>query len=234
VVWDVGLGAAANAMAALRCYEAQAGIGPIRPMRLISFENDLDSLKLAWLHDDLFPYLRHGGPPAILREGQWQSKQHPGLSWTLLRGEFLQMIPHAPAPPDVIFYDMFSSKTSADVWTIEAFRQLFAACSESAVELFTYTCATSARVAMLAAGFCVARGRSFGEKQETTIALTPQVAESESCRRFDLLADDWLQKWNRSGAKFPLHLAPEEHAEFENSIRQHAQFQRLSASVVEP
>ncbi len=223
VVWDVGLGAAANAMAAIRCYEAAAEIGPIRPMRLISFENDLDSLKLAWLHDDLFPYLRHGGPPAILRHGHWQSKQHAGLSWTLVQGEFLQMMAHAPAPPDVIFYDMFSSKTTTDLWTTDAFRQLFAACAGRAVELFTYTCATSARVAMLAAGFCVARGRSFGEKQETTVAFTP-AAWPDVVSRFEVLSTDWLQKWHRSGAKFPPHLELEEHPSFERMILRHEQF----------
>ena len=45
-VWDVGLGAAANAMSAILCYEAQAAAGPVRPMHLISFENDLDALRL--------------------------------------------------------------------------------------------------------------------------------------------------------------------------------------------
>ena len=33
VIWDVGLGAAANAMAAIHCYEEQAASGPVRPMR---------------------------------------------------------------------------------------------------------------------------------------------------------------------------------------------------------
>ncbi len=66
VIWDVGLGAAANAMAAIQSYEAQARTGPLRPMRLISFENDLDSLRLALRHDHKFPYLRHGGPVGIL------------------------------------------------------------------------------------------------------------------------------------------------------------------------
>jgi queuine tRNA-ribosyltransferase len=80
VIWDVGLGAGANAMAAIECYEAQAANGPVRPMQIISFEKDLDSLKLAVQRNDLFPYLRHGGPPAILTLGEWQSKQHPGLS----------------------------------------------------------------------------------------------------------------------------------------------------------
>jgi queuine tRNA-ribosyltransferase len=41
IVWDIGLGAAANAMAAIRCYETEAAKGPVRRMRVISFENDL-------------------------------------------------------------------------------------------------------------------------------------------------------------------------------------------------
>src|SRR6476661_6944693 len=41
VLWDVGLGAAANVMAAMECFETA---GPKRPLRIVSFENDLDSL----------------------------------------------------------------------------------------------------------------------------------------------------------------------------------------------
>ena len=151
-------------MAAINCYEAQAAKGPVRPMQIISFENDLDSLRLALLHNDAFTYLRHGGPPAILKEGQWQSKQHPGLSWILVEGDFPDTMANAPAPPDLIFYDMFSNKVSADAWTLGAFRRLFAACAGRAVELFTYTCSTSMRVTMLAAGFYVAQRSKHGRE----------------------------------------------------------------------
>src|SRR5476651_1766444 len=58
VIWDVGLGAAANAMAAILCYEEQAANDPVRPLKIISFENDLDSLRLAFRHRRDFPYLR--------------------------------------------------------------------------------------------------------------------------------------------------------------------------------
>jgi queuine tRNA-ribosyltransferase len=233
VIWDVGLGAGANAMAAIECYEAQAVIGPVRPMHIISFENDLDSLKLAVQRNDLFPYLRHGAPPAILTLGEWQSKQHPGLSWTLLRGAFLEMMRHAPSPPDLIFYDMFSSKTSADVWTLDAFRQLFGACAGRAAELYTYTCSTSVRVALLAAGFYVARGRSMGAKEETTIAFTPDAYRLRWMHREEVLSADWLARWSRSGAKFPLGLAADAHRAFETSIREHAQFKRTCVAAVE-
>jgi queuine tRNA-ribosyltransferase len=224
VIWDVGLGAAANAMAAIRCYEAQAGSAPARPLRLVSFENDLDSLKLALRHNDKFPYLRHSAPVGLLADGRWQSKQHAGLSWLLMPGDFLETMTAAPAPPDLIFYDMFSSKTSGDQWTLDAFRRLFAACAGSAVELFTYTCSTAIRAALLAAGFHVARGCSTGEKQETTIALTPAACSSSSCHH-ELLTADWLEKWGRSGAKFPPGIEPDQYPVFERAILAHPQFQ---------
>jgi queuine tRNA-ribosyltransferase len=227
VIWDVGLGAAANAMAAIHTYEREATAGAVRPMRIISFENDLDSLKLALIHNNHFPYLRHAGPPAIVEHGEWRSKQHGGLEWQLVRGDFPQTIGDAPSPPDLIFYDMFSSKTSADAWTLATFRRLFAACEGRAVELFTYTCSTSVRVALLAAGFYVAQGRSMGAKEETTIALTPAAYHARWRDRDEVLASAWLERWNRSGAKFPLEVAADQRAAFERTIREHAQFNAL-------
>ncbi|HEY1583644.1 MAG TPA: tRNA guanosine(34) transglycosylase Tgt [Chthoniobacterales bacterium] len=224
VIWDVGLGAAANAMAAIQCYEDHAQAGAIRSMHLISFENDLDSLRLALRHDDKFLYLRHGGPVGILERDFWQSKRHSGLSWQLVRGDFLETVAQAPVPPALIFYDMFSSKTHREQWTIEIFRRLFAACRKGAAELFTYTHSTAARAALLAAGFYVAKGRPAGAKEETTIALTPTALDSPFGHRYELLASDWIGRWHRSQAKFPSEISVEERPAFENVILQHPQF----------
>ncbi len=223
VIWDVGLGAAANAMAAIRCYEDQAAAGPLRPLQIISFENDLDSLRLAVRHNREFPYLRHSGPAGILADGRWQSREHAGLSWVLVPGDFPATVAVAPAAPDLIFYDMFSTKTHGDPWTLTAFHKVFAACAHRAAELFTYSCSTANRVALLAAGFYVARGRNAGQKTETTIALTPVAAQTG---RHALLGDDWLEKWARSTAKFPADLSAEHHPSFERTIREHPQFAR--------
>ncbi|MCA1658082.1 MAG: tRNA-guanine transglycosylase, partial [Verrucomicrobiaceae bacterium] len=225
VIWDVGLGAAANAMAAINCYEEQAAAGPVRPLRMVSFENDLDSLRLAFRHNRDFPYLRHSGPAAILTNGSWQSRQHPGLSWLLVPGDFLETLSHAPGPPDLIFYDMFSTKTSADQWTLAAFRRLFEACAGNAAELFTYSCSTANRACLLAAGFYVAKGRNAGEKIETTIAFTPAALNSSNGSRHELLSSDWLGKWSRSAAKFPDEILPNEQSVFEQAIRCHNQFE---------
>jgi queuine tRNA-ribosyltransferase len=224
VIWDVGLGAAANVMAAIQCYEAEARRGPVRPMRILSFENDLDSLRLAFRHAEKFTYLRHSGPAWILREGRWESKEFPGLTWELLEGDFLQSLDQAPVPPEVIFYDMFSSKTCWDQWTVELFRRLFAACKGRGAELFTYTCSTASRVAMLASGFHVARGRCSGEKQETTIAFTPEAWAGGYPSRHEVLGADWLAKWRRSAAQFPASLPEAEREAFGRLIAEHPQF----------
>jgi queuine tRNA-ribosyltransferase len=226
VIWDIGLGAAANAMAAIGCYESQASLGKVRPLHLISFENDLDALRLALRHDEKFTYLRHGGPAGILRDGEWRSKRFPGLSWSLVQGDFLVTHAQAPARPDLIFYDMFSSKTHCEQWTLELFRRLFAVCGGGPTELFTYTHSTAARAALLAAGFFVARGRPAGAKEETTIAFTPAALGSRTTCSYDLLAAEWIARWDRSQAKFPRELAPEDQPAFAAQIRRHAQFVR--------
>jgi queuine tRNA-ribosyltransferase len=233
VIWDVGLGAGANAIAAISCYETESISTPVRDLHIVSFENDLDSLRLAFRNNDVFQYLRHSAPAAILKSGSWQSKTHPGLAWTLISGNFPETLDSAPLGPDLIYYDMFSGKTSAEAWTLHTFRRLFAACESRNVGLFTYTCSTATRVAMLTAGFHVARGRNAGEKTETTIALTPQAVRSHH----DLLGADWLAKWKRSTAKFPLDLPSDTHGHCEQTLRDHPQFQtRLpgGSAIAEP
>ncbi|HKP93757.1 MAG TPA: MnmC family methyltransferase [Chthoniobacterales bacterium] len=226
VLWDVGLGAAANAMAALRCYEEIASRQSTRPFQIISFENDLDSLRLAVANPDDFPYVAHAAPAALLARGEWQSDAFPGLSWVLIHGDFLKTMSDAAAAPDLIFYDMFSTRTSSELWSWGTFRRLFEQCRGRAVELFTYTCSTANRAALLAAGFHVARGRNAGAKVETTIALTPAAAGSATATRRHMLSRSWLEKWDRSAAKFPGDVAPADRPAFEKLIREHKQFRK--------
>jgi queuine tRNA-ribosyltransferase len=225
VIWDVGLGGGANAMAAIECYEKVSGE---RPLQIISFENDLDSLRLAFRQAPDFPYLRVDATSAILADGHWQSPNDSDLSWRLLPGDFFETMERATAP-DLIFYDMFSTRSSAHLWTLGAFRKLFAACGGRAAELFTYTCSTANRAALLASGFHLARGRNAGEKVETTIALTPAALPSPFAGRRELLGSDWLAKWNRSAAKFPTDVAPNERSGFEKMILDHEQFRNSPA-----
>ena len=197
----------------------------MRPMRLISFENDLDSLRLALRHDDKFPYLRHGGPAGILQKGEWQSKQHPGLSWQLVPGDFLETVAQAPAPPDLIFYDMFSSKTHGEQWTHRDLPPLLrglrrsARSSSSPTRIRRRRARPCSRPASLSPR--VARP---GAKEETTIAFTPAALGSPSVRRYELLSSEWIGRWNRSQAKFPAELSAAEQPAFAEHILRHEQF----------
>ena len=199
VVWDVGLGAAANAMSAILTLEAQTRL-PARQLKLVSFENDLDSLRLALDHMAWFKYLRHAAPRAIVSAGRWVSDT-PAIEWCLLSGDFTARKQDAPAP-DIIFFDPFSFKTDSSLWTLRAFRELMDLCGKNAVALFTYTYSTSVRAAMLAAGFFVAKGRGTGPKLETTVGLTPQAASgAHGC---ELLGAEWLGWRQRSGCSSTL------------------------------
>ena len=103
-----------------------------------------------------------------------------------------------------------------------------AACAGRPVELLTYTCSTPIRAALLAAGFYVAKGTGTVDKTDTTIALTPEAAASQN---YTMLGADWLARFERSGAKFPLDLPVEEQQAFADTIRHHPQFQSATQAV---
>ncbi|MEP6549487.1 MAG: tRNA guanosine(34) transglycosylase Tgt [Gammaproteobacteria bacterium] len=219
VVWDVGLGAAANAMAAILAVEGSTP--PLKPrnLTLVSFENDLDSLQLALDHVRWFKHLRHAAPRKLLSRGRWTNNTST-IDWLLLSGDFAIRKFDAP-PPDIIFFDPFSLKTDSSLWTLTAFRELAKVCRQKPVELFTYTYSTSVRAAMLAAGFYVAKGRGTGPKAETTIGLSPDAATAPHAH--ELLGAEWLAKWRRSDAQAPhgsltcdtsWHAAVSEHPQF--------------------
>jgi queuine tRNA-ribosyltransferase len=227
VVWDVGLGAGANAMAAIRCYEQTAAHHAVRALEIVSFEADLDPLRLAFAHRHHFPYLRHGAPAGILGSGRWRSSAGGGLGWRLVEGDFFETLPDVLPRPDLVFYDLFSARTHAEAWTLSSFRRLFGAFGARDAELFTYTASTAARVAMLGAGFLVATGRATDDKPESTIAFTPRARDHGSARRHDLLGADWLARWKRSGARYPSDLPAADQGEFEAAILRHEQFRAI-------
>jgi len=220
VVWDVGLGAAANAMAAIHAVEAMTADGNSRRLTLVSFENDLDSLTLALRHTKWFAHLRHAAPRQLLANNRWSSGKN-AIDWLLLSGDFCRRKFDAPAP-DIIFFDPFSFKTDSALWTLQAFRELAQVCSGKAAELFTYTYSTRVRTAMLAAGFYVAKGCATGPKAETTIGLSARAAAARHER--ELLGADWLGKWRRSDAQAPFGSSANDES-WREAVAAHPQFQ---------
>lgn len=214
VVWDVGLGAAHNAIALIRALDAAPAHAPVH---LISFERDLDAFRLALAHGKELPHLRCAPPHILAASGAYRRDR---LAWTLCEGDFLELFPSQPTP-DVIFWDPFSSKVNAPLWSLATFRRLYAALDRPA-ELFTYSASTAVRSSLLAAGFHVARGVASGPKTETTIAL--RLGPGADLSRHALLDRRWLERRDRSTARFGPDISPELHAELERAIREHAQF----------
>jgi queuine tRNA-ribosyltransferase len=232
VLWDVGLGAAHNAMATIRALEAsysKMGNGLGRPVQLISFENDLDALRLVLKNPSLFAHIHHSAPQALLKTGFWQSAFYP-LTWSLVQGDFLkQMV--LEASPHVIYYDPFSAKSDADLWTWESFRRLHHAIGDEAISLYTYSASTAVRATLLAAGFYVGTGQGTGSKGETTIALTSAAVKGAALKgkspycKVDLLNQAWRERWQRSSAKFAKDVTLEQQEPFANLVQNHPQFQ---------
>ena len=85
-------------------------------------------------------------------------------------------------------------------------------------EFFNYSNSTAVRAALLHSGFYVAPGIGTGPKSETTRAFSQRPTDVE------LLGTEWLNRWERSGAKFPQGIDASAHASFEERIRSHPQF----------
>ncbi len=222
VLWDVGLGAASNAMAAVRCFErvlAQRGAAAMRPLRLVSFECDLDPLTLALKFPSHFPHLRHAAPHSILKDRHWAHSSGL-LGWELHTGSFLTHIESA-AIPDIVFYDPFSARIDTGLWTASVFARIFHHCRTKPSELYTYSSAPSVRAAMLAAGFFVAEGVGTGSKTATTVAFTRWEGAERHPARHRQLGPEWLLRWRGSRSKYPSDLSGDEKSQFERRLEGH-------------
>jgi queuine tRNA-ribosyltransferase len=189
----------------------------------------LDPLDLALRNGSNFPYLFHSAPQALFKHGHWTSP-NGAIVWTLIRGDFPETLSADLPRPDIIFYDMFSGKSCPEAWTAQTFQKLRLACGDGPSELFTYTCSTASRSAMLAAGFHVAKGCSTGAKEETTVAFTPAATRLGLVQRHPVLGQDWLARWHRSRAQTPSDVTPEEELGFRKLITEHPQFSTQTIS----
>ena len=201
VVWDIGLGAAANPLTFLNAIrELRAKV------RIVSFDHTTEPLQVAVQNPDLLPYTRGWNVALedlikkqrtrieLLRglEAEWEL--HLGDFPTLIRGTIAAPAPHA------IFYDAFSPATNPAMWTLDVFTRLFQQLdSARPCSMPTYSRSTMLRVTLLLAGFYVGVGHATGEKEETTIASnTPELIE-------ELLDRSWLLRAKRSRSSEPLH-----------------------------
>jgi queuine tRNA-ribosyltransferase len=196
VLFDVGLGAAGNALAAIRA--ARAAPPGRRPLALVSFERELGALSLACSDDGArrlgWSAEEAAAARALLHDGR---HEEPGITWQLRLGEALDRLDAEPLRADMVYWDPFSPRVNGSLWTAGAFARLAARCAPGAT-LFTYSTATATRSALLLAGFAVGHGDASGPKEETTAAALPPALPARP------LDDRWLARLARSSAPFPV------------------------------
>jgi len=201
VLWDVGLGAAANAITALRATrEVPCAI------HLLSFDHTLEPLAFALQHREALGYL--GGYEThlegLLHDRHCVFQDGPQtVRWDTHLADFPALLTEPAAQklakPHVIMFDAFSPATNPAMWTLPLFSNLFRLLDpERPCALPTYSRSTMLRVTLLLAGFHVGVGHATGEKEETTIAAnTPALITEPLDRR-------WLQRAHRSTSAEPL------------------------------
>lgn len=192
VIWDVGLGAAANALASVRAL--RAGYRGRNGITLLSFDQHTAAVEFALVHAGALAYPL-GDEPALRSLIEHGAVQLPVgeavLDWKVVLGDFPALLAgNAELPaPHAVFYDPYSPTVNAEMWTLETFAALQRRTRpETPCLLTTYTRSTAVRVTLLMAGFFVGVGGATGEKDETTVAAnTPALLERP-------LGRDWLEK----------------------------------------
>ena len=204
VIYDVGLGAGSNALAAIEVLQQLSTAGELRadgssPRKLwiVSFERDLGALTLALAPEHAAEFGFSGAAAeaarALLDHGAFESA---ALRWTLVRGDLPETLLAGPAKANVVFWDPWSPASNKALWSVRSFEALRSRCGADAT-LYTYGAATSTRAAMLLAGFAVGMGVRTGTTGQTTAA---------AMRHQDLLAPldlRWLERLRRSSAPLP-------------------------------
>ena len=196
VIWDVGLGAAANAISVLQATKGVPG-----NVHLISFDQTLAPLQFALAHSKELEYVQAfeslvevliARSLVEFANGYWEI--HVCDFPALLR-EGADAIPK----PHAILFDPFSPAKNPEMWTASLFTDLFRSLDPARpCALATFSRSTMIRVALLLAGFYVGSGLATGEKEETTIAANrPELLDNP-------LGSEWLLRAKRSGSAEPL------------------------------
>ncbi len=212
VLFDVGLGAGSNALAAVRA--ARALPGRHRALQVLSFERDTAALAFAVTQEGA-ARLEYGADDVRAARGLLATGTHeePGITWRLVAGDARETLAACPELADVVFWDPYSPRRDPRLWTVEAFRAIRARCGPAAT-LFTYSSATSVRSALLLAGFFVGFGDPCGSKAATTAAA---VRRGDVARPLD---GRWLERVERSSAALP----PDAPPDALDRLRSHPQF----------
>ena len=202
VVWDIGLGAAANVLTVLRGLREIPG-----EIQVISFDNTQEPLRFALQHHEELGYFTgyEAACETVLNQGVTEFQNGANrVHWKLVEGDFPTLISGEGsaqlAPPHAILFDAFSPATNPAMWTLPLFTALHRRLDPSRpCSLATYSRSTLLRVTLMLAGFFVGAGHATGKKEETTIATnTLELLESP-------LDKSWLERVKKSTSAEPIH-----------------------------
>jgi queuine tRNA-ribosyltransferase len=203
VLFDVGLGAGSNALAAWE--ESARAPATARPLAIVSFERDLGALRLGLSlpADEAgalgFTAAGAEAARALLAAGEHRSAR---TWWRLRPGELLPALAAEASRADIVFWDPFSPRANPELWTVGAFAAVRARAG-ARCSLFTYSASTATRVALLLAGWAVGVGDPVGDKAETTAAA---VEAGDLARP---LGPRFLERLRRSQAPLPVDAPPD-------------------------
>ena len=229
VIWDIGLGAAANAVAVLESL-AEAHC-PAR-VEMHSFDCTAKPLEFALHHAAELGYLTRWREPveSLLKTNRAAAGK---VDWHFHLGDFRELVREShegvrdsrggdrgifaeqggghsvnwklplPVAPDAILYDPYSPESNPGMWTLEHFTRLRSCLDPTRpCTLTSYSRSTSVRVTLMLAGFHTGCGGSTGEKDETTLAATHRGLLAHP------LDAEWLTRVSRSTRGAPLRERP--------------------------
>jgi queuine tRNA-ribosyltransferase len=212
VIWDVGLGAAANALTAITLIGR--ALDQPKSIRLVSFDQTSEALRFALQNAAELTYLSGYEAPVATLLREHIVEFHSGelsVKWVFSPGDFPARLSSRrtgqgadsftgllPAPHAILF-DPHSPQKNPAMWTVPLFTDLFRALDpQRPCALANFTRSTLARTAMLLGGFFVGVGHATGFKEETTVAANALELLAEP------LNQRWLERALRSDSAEPL------------------------------
>ena len=201
VIWDVGLGAAANPLTVIRAAREVCAT-----IRVVSFDHTLEPLEFALEHTEHLTYLSgfEAHLRKLLEEGRVSFREGKlAVEWETHLADFPALLTQpaalAFAKPHTILFDAFSPAKNPAMWTGPLFASLYRLLAPArACAMPTYSRSTMLRVTLLLAGFYVGVGHATGQKEETTVAANTPALLSEPLGR------PWLERARRSTSAEPM------------------------------
>lgn len=215
VIWDVGLGAAANAIAALDALTDCSG-----QVEIHSFDIAEEPTRFALENAEalVYPASYRKNLEELLTKGS--TLVAGKIRWVYHLGDFRKTMYDAPSPHSV-FYDPYSSVSNRELWTLDHLREMKSLLRPDCT-LSNYSASNSVRTTWLLAGYFVGVGVGVWKKTETLYVSTQIEGITKP------LDAAWLAKTLRSQSSAPIRAMLHEPATISSadheSLLRHPQF----------